>query len=88
MGFSFTCVRLLSLHISRLLQWHSWCPPGADALSVPGVFFFWKKPKDSGEVHEVGSWALRPVLVWKFVVRNIESDCVCDLQNVLLKLEF
>lgn len=44
MDFSFTCVRLLSLHISRLLQWHSWCLSGADECAWYG-FFSGKSPR-------------------------------------------
>lgn len=34
------------------------------------------------------SWALRPVLVWKLVVRNVGSECVCDLQITLPEPNF
>lgn len=74
--------------LSRLLQHHLWCFQPADAPRVPMYFI--------GESHNIqarctesgmGSWALRLVLVWKFVVRNVESDRVCNLQNILLELK-
>jgi len=48
------------------------------------------EPQDQARRTEsrMGSWTLRLVLVWKLLVRSVESGHVCNLQNVPLELKF